>query len=71
VKALKMAVVFGECGRECLSGPGNTGSFVVRSQLLTCVTAISADIGDIVILTSQSITSVPRKQPKKLKIFLK
>jgi len=24
VKALKMAVVFGECGRECLSGPGNT-----------------------------------------------
>ncbi len=25
VKALKMAVVFGECGRECLSEPGNTG----------------------------------------------
>ena len=24
MKALKMAVVFGECGRECLSGPGNT-----------------------------------------------
>jgi hypothetical protein len=31
VKALKMAVVFGECGRECLSGPGNTGfEFVSR-----------------------------------------
>jgi hypothetical protein len=27
VKALKMAVVFGECGRECLSGPGNTVCF--------------------------------------------
>jgi len=26
VKALKMAVVFGECGRECLSGPGNTAA---------------------------------------------
>jgi hypothetical protein len=25
VKASKMAVVFGECCRECLSGPGNTG----------------------------------------------
>ncbi len=25
VKALKMAVGFGECGCECLSGPGNTG----------------------------------------------
>jgi len=25
VKASKMAVVFDECGRECLSGPGNTG----------------------------------------------
>ncbi len=25
VKASKMAVVFGGCGRECLSGPGNTG----------------------------------------------
>jgi hypothetical protein len=24
VKASKMAVVFDECGRECLSGPGNT-----------------------------------------------
>jgi hypothetical protein len=24
VKSSKMAVVFGECGRECLSGPGNT-----------------------------------------------
>jgi hypothetical protein len=24
VKASKMAVVFGECGRECLSGLGNT-----------------------------------------------
>jgi hypothetical protein len=29
VKALKMAVVFGECGRECLSGPGNTEVFSV------------------------------------------
>ncbi len=27
MKALKMAVVFGECGRECLSGPGNTVAF--------------------------------------------
>jgi hypothetical protein len=26
---LKMAVVFGECGRECLSGPGNTEVFSV------------------------------------------
>ncbi len=26
MKASKMAVVFDECGRECLSGPGNTGS---------------------------------------------
>ena len=26
VKASKMAVVFGGCGRECLSGPGNTGN---------------------------------------------
>ena len=25
VKASKMTVVFGECGRECLSAPGNTG----------------------------------------------
>ena len=25
MKSSKMAVVFGECGRECLSGPGNTG----------------------------------------------
>jgi hypothetical protein len=24
VKSSKLAVVFGECGRECLSGPGNT-----------------------------------------------
>jgi hypothetical protein len=24
IEKLKMAVVFGECGRECLSGPGNT-----------------------------------------------
>jgi hypothetical protein len=24
VKALKMAAFFGECGRECLSGPGNS-----------------------------------------------
>jgi hypothetical protein len=24
VKASKMPVVFGECGRECLSGPGNS-----------------------------------------------
>ena len=23
-ESLKMVVVFGECGRECLSGPGNT-----------------------------------------------
>ena len=29
MKALKMAVVFGECGRECLSGPGNTEVFSV------------------------------------------
>jgi hypothetical protein len=29
VKALKMVRVFGECGRECLSGPGNTGLHVV------------------------------------------
>jgi hypothetical protein len=27
VKALNMAVVFGECGRECLSRPGNTVGF--------------------------------------------
>jgi hypothetical protein len=26
VKASKMAVVFGECVRECFSGPGNTES---------------------------------------------
>ncbi len=25
MKASKMAVVFGKCGRECLSVPGNTG----------------------------------------------
>jgi hypothetical protein len=28
VTALKMAVVFGECGRKCLSGPGNTDCVV-------------------------------------------
>jgi hypothetical protein len=27
VKASKMAVVFGGCGRECLSGPGNTALY--------------------------------------------
>jgi hypothetical protein len=26
VKASKMAVVFGKCGRECLSGPGNSAA---------------------------------------------
>ena len=29
-KSSKMAVVFGECGRECLSGPGNTAGGGLR-----------------------------------------
>jgi hypothetical protein len=32
VKASKMAVVFGGCGRECLSGPGNTGAFLHKTN---------------------------------------
>ena len=35
VKASKMAVVFGECCRECLSAPGNTG----RGRLVLCFVA--------------------------------
>jgi hypothetical protein len=31
VKASKMAVVFDECGHECLSGPGNTVQFDWRT----------------------------------------
>jgi hypothetical protein len=30
--AVKMAVVYGECGRECLSGHGNTGSLTSRQN---------------------------------------
>ncbi len=32
VKASKVAVVFGECGRECLSGPGNTESHIFQTE---------------------------------------
>ncbi len=32
MKSSKMAVVFGECGRECLSGPGNTAYDITNAQ---------------------------------------
>ena len=37
VKASKMALVFGECGRECLSRPGNTAThYTVHRHYPSC-----------------------------------
>ncbi len=36
MKSSKMAVVFGECGRECLSGPGNTGIYIYSAFSIEC-----------------------------------
>jgi hypothetical protein len=68
VKSSKMAVVFGECGRECLSGPGNTGKFSVKTPVIaalarkqrkpaspkTCTLGIIAQRG-LFLLTAQKI----------------